>query len=224
VGEVPRSKRVLDVALVCLALPVLVPLFLLVALYIKLVSRGPVFYTQERVGFREQRFRMFKFRSMKVNAETKTHADHTTFLFRSDQPMEKMDHVDPRLIPMAWLVRSTGIDELPQLLNVLRGEMSLVGPRPCTVYEHEVMLPWHRRRFDVLPGLSGLWQVNGKNKTTFQQMIHWDITYTRECSVWLDVKIIFRTFPVLFGQLREMITRRFGRSAVPVPVAQVRQA
>ena len=208
VGEVPRGKRILDLALILLALPVLAPLFLVLAAFIKVVSPGPIFYSQERVGYRENRFRMLKFRSMKVNADTATHQDHTTHLFKSDQPMEKMDHVDPRLIPFAWILRSTGIDELPQLINVWRGDMSLVGPRPCTTYEHEVMVPWHKRRFGVLPGLTGLWQVNGKNKTTFQQMINFDIAYARQWSVWLDLKIMFSTFPVLLGQLREMMAKR----------------
>jgi lipopolysaccharide/colanic/teichoic acid biosynthesis glycosyltransferase len=218
VGHVPWGKRILDLALIVLALPVLVPLFLAVGAYIRLVSNGPIFYTQERVGFREGRFRMFKFRSMKVNADTKSHESHTTFLFKSDKPMEKMDHVDPRLIPFAWVIRSTGIDELPQLINVVRGEMSLVGPRPCTVYEHEVLLPWHKRRCEVLPGLTGLWQVNGKNKTTFQQMINFDIAYARQWSLGLDLRIVFSTLPVLVGQLREMIEKR--RRAAVSPVAQ----
>jgi lipopolysaccharide/colanic/teichoic acid biosynthesis glycosyltransferase len=217
VGQVPWGKRLLDLTLIALSLPALVPLFLAVAAYIKLVSRGPVFYTQERVGFRERRFRLFKFRSMKVNADTKQHESHTTFLFKSDKPMEKMDHVDPRLIPLAWVIRSTGIDELPQLINVALGEMSLVGPRPCTVYEHEVLLPWHKRRFGVLPGLTGLWQVNGKNKTTFQQMINFDIAYSREWSVGLDLKIMLSTFPVLTGQLGEMIEKRRRAASAPMP-------
>jgi lipopolysaccharide/colanic/teichoic acid biosynthesis glycosyltransferase len=220
VGHVPKGKRAMDSLLIFLALPVLVPLFLAVAAYIKLVSRGPVFYTQARVGFRERRFQMFKFRSMKLNADTKKHESHTTFLFKSDKPMEKMDHVDPRLIPFAWVIRSTGIDELPQLINVALGQMSLVGPRPCTVYEHEVLLPWHKRRFEVLPGLTGLWQVNGKNKTTFQQMINFDIAYSREWSVWLDFKIMLSTFPVLTGQLREMIEKRRRAVATPMPQAE----
>ncbi len=211
IGKVPLGKRVLDLTLIALALPVLLPLFAFIAVFIKVVSPGPVFFTQKRVGFREKRFRMFKFRSMKVNAETNTHESHTVHLFKSDKPMEKMDHVDPRLIPFAWVVRSTGIDELPQLINVVRGEMSLVGPRPCTAYEHEVMLPWHKRRFEVLPGLTGLWQVNGKNRTTFQQMINFDIAYSRGWSVWMDIKIMLSTFPVLLGQLREMVEKRRGR-------------
>lgn len=207
-GRVPLSKRVLDLTLIFLCLPVLLPLFGAIALYIKLVSRGPVFFTQERIGFRERRFRIFKFRSMRTNAEVKSHQSHTEFLYKSNKPMEKLDHVDPRLIPFAWIIRSTGLDELPQLINVVLGQMSIVGPRPCTAYEHEIMQPWHCRRFDVLPGLTGLWQINGKNKTTFQQMINYDIAYARECSAWFDLKIMFSTFPVLLGQLREMIEKK----------------
>ena len=217
VGEVPWGKRILDITLILLASPVWIPLFLVVAAFIKLVSPGPAFFTQERVGYREKRFRMFKFRSMKVGADTATHREHTAHLFKSDRPMEKMDHVDLRLIPFAWILRSTGIDELPQLINVCRGEMSLVGPRPCTTYGYEVMLPWHKRRFSVLPGLTGLWQVNGKNRTTFQQMINYDIAYARRWSLWLDIKIILRTLPVLFGQVREMIARRRQAARGPSP-------
>jgi len=208
VGEVSLGKRILDVGLIMLALPLLLPVFVLVALYIKVVSRGPVFYTQERVGYRGHRFRMFKFRSMRLDAEASLHHAHTTHLFRSNQPMEKLDHVDPRLIPFAWLMRSTGLDELPQLINVLRGEMSLVGPRPCTIYVHEVMLTWHKRRFSVLPGVTGLWQVNGKNQTTFLEMMNYDVEYARRWSLWLDLKIILATFPALSSQVGEILEKR----------------
>jgi len=211
VGSIPLGKRLFDWALVLVALPAVVPLFLLIMAFIKVVSPGPVFYRQERVGFRERRFWMYKFRSMKVDAETRLHSEHTTRLFRSDEPMEKLDHADPRLIPFGWLLRSTGLDELPQLLNVLRGEMSLVGPRPCTVYGHAVMVPWHKRRFEVLPGLTGLWQVSGKNRVTFQQMINNDLAYARGWSLWLDVRILLWTVPVLLGQVREMMAKRRRR-------------
>lgn len=218
--RVSLDKRLLDFVVILLASPILVPLMLGIALFIKLTSRGPVFFSQERVGFRERRFRLLKFRSMNVNAEVSRHADHTTFLFKSNQPMTKMDEEgDPRLIPLAWLLRSTGLDELPQLINVLRGEMSIVGPRPCTEYEFEVLMPWHMRRFDVLPGLTGLWQVSGKNKTTFLQMINFDIDYVRERSLWRDLRIMLRTFPVLFGQVREMIEKRWPRNDKARPQA-----
>jgi len=104
-----------------------------------------------------------------------------------------------------------GLDELPQLLNVLRGEMSLVGPRPCTFYEYQDYSPWHSRRLEALPGLTGLWQVSGKNDLTFNEMIRLDIQYAEESSVWLDVKVILRTFPVVFSQLRKAVAKRFKR-------------
>jgi len=216
--RVPVGKRVLDYAVILGASPVLVPLMLGIAAFIKLSSPGPVFFTQERVGFRERRFRLLKFRSMKANAEVARHADHTTFLFKSNQPMTKLESEgDPRLIPCAWILRSTGFDELPQLINVLRGEMSIVGPRPCTGYEFDVLLPWHKRRFDVLPGLTGLWQVSGKNKTTFLQMVNFDIEYARQGALWFDLRIMLRTFPVLYGQVREMVGKRWPKSGKARP-------
>jgi lipopolysaccharide/colanic/teichoic acid biosynthesis glycosyltransferase len=201
---VPLAKRVLDVACLLLALPTLLPLFLGIALLIRIVSPGPVFFTQERVGFMGRKFRIFKFRTMKVNAETQTHQSHLKDLIGSDKPMTKMDSKgDPRVIKFGGILRSSGLDELPQLINVLKGEMSLVGPRPCTQYEYEQFQPWHKQRFRALPGLTGLWQVSGKNKTTFNEMIALDIRYAKEWSAWMDIKIMFKTFPVLLGQIKE---------------------
>jgi lipopolysaccharide/colanic/teichoic acid biosynthesis glycosyltransferase len=118
--------------------------------------------------------------------------------------MTKLDATgDARLIPLGALLRSTGLDELPQFVNVLRGEMSVVGPRPCLQFECEDYLPWQRERFDTLPGLTGLWQVSGKNKTTFNEMIHYDIAYARSKSLWLDVGIIAKTIPALVAQVRD---------------------
>ena len=114
-----------------------------------------------------------------------------------------LDGADPRLIPGAKLLRSSGLDELPQLVNVLRGEMSLVGPRPCTVYEHTQFQEWQRERFETLPGLTGLWQVMGKNRLTFNEMIRLDVRYSREFSPVLDLWIMLRTPGVILGQLSE---------------------
>jgi lipopolysaccharide/colanic/teichoic acid biosynthesis glycosyltransferase len=123
--------------------------------------------------------------------------------------MTKMDSQgDPRVIKFGSLLRSSGLDELPQLINVVRGEMSLVGPRPCTEYEFDQFQPWHKQRFRTLPGLTGLWQVSGKNKTTFNEMISLDIRYANERSLWMDIKIMFMTFPVLLGQIREQRNRK----------------
>jgi lipopolysaccharide/colanic/teichoic acid biosynthesis glycosyltransferase len=203
-GRVPAAKRILDIGCLILALPTLLPLLLGIAALIKIVSPGPVFFMQERVGFMGRKFRIFKFRTMKVNAETQTHQNHLKTIINSEKPMVKMDaHGDPRVIKFGGILRSSGLDELPQLINVLRGEMSLVGPRPCTQYEYEQFQPWHKQRFRALPGLTGLWQVSGKNKTTFNQMINLDIRYANEWSPWLDIKIMFLTFPVLLGQIKE---------------------
>lgn len=211
---VPVWKRVLDVGMITLTAPVWAPLMLSLAAGIKLVSRGPVLFRQERIGLGERRFVCLKFRTMKVDAETTSHQNHLTTLLESDAPMKKMDHLDNRLIPGAWLLRSTGLDELPQLFNVLRGDMSLVGPRPCTEYEFTKYKQWQRERFNTLPGLTGLWQVSGKNRTTFTEMIQFDILYARTASAWLDIGIMFRTFPALLGQfLDNRLERAFLSSA-----------
>jgi len=204
VAKVPLMKRVLDISCLLLALPTLLPLFAGIALLIKIVSPGPVFFTQDRIGFMGRRFRILKFRTMKANAETQTHQSHLKDLINSEKPMTKLDSKgDPRVIKFGAILRSSGLDELPQLINVFRGEMSLVGPRPCTQPEYEQFQPWHKQRFRALPGLTGLWQVSGKNKTTFSEMINLDIRYANEWSLWLDIKIMFLTFPVLLGQIKE---------------------
>jgi lipopolysaccharide/colanic/teichoic acid biosynthesis glycosyltransferase len=116
----------------------------------------------------------------------------------SNAPMTKLDtRGDARVIPLGGMLRSTGLDELPQLINVFRGEMSLVGPRPCLPKEYDKHLPWQKERFRTLPGLTGLWQVSGKNRTTFNEMIELDLKYVRTRSLWLDLKILFRTIPVV---------------------------
>jgi lipopolysaccharide/colanic/teichoic acid biosynthesis glycosyltransferase len=201
----PLWKRSLDIFCLLLALPTLLPIFLTIAAVIKIVSPGPVFYRQERIGFMGKRFKILKFRTMKVNAETGTHQNHLKDLINSNTPMTKMDAKgDPRIIPFGSILRSSGLDELPQLINVIKGEMSLVGPRPCTEYELDQFQAWHKQRFRAVPGLTGLWQVSGKNKTTFNEMINFDIFYANHATIWFDIKIMFRTFPVLLGQVREM--------------------
>lgn len=208
-ARISLAKRVLDVTCILLALPTLLPIFLLVAALIKIVSPGPVFFRQSRIGFMGKRFRIFKFRTMKVDAEIGSHQNHLKNLISTDRPMTKMDSKgDPRVIKFGNFLRSSGLDELPQLINVLFGEMSLVGPRPCTEYEFDQFQPWHKQRFCALPGLTGLWQVSGKNKTTFNEMINLDIRYAKERTVWLDIKIMLMTFPVLICQIREQKTRR----------------
>ena len=203
----PRWKRALDIIFILLLLPLLLPLMLLVALIIRMVSAGPILFQQERVGYMGKKFMCFKFRTMYVGAESASHQGYLNQLMESNVPMKKLDaQGDSRIIPFGLLLRSTGLDELPQLINILRGEMSLVGPRPCLPYESEKYLPWQRERFCAAPGLTGLWQVSGKNKTTFAEMIQLDIQYARTKSFWLDSKIIFKTIPALLIQVYE--TRR----------------
>lgn len=191
---VPQWKRALDIFCILLSLPLLVPLGLLIAAIIKVVSPGPVLFKQERVGIGASRFMCLKFRTMKVNADTKVHQGHLNTLIKSNGPMQKLDvKGDPRLIRFGLALRSLGIDELPQLINVLRGEMSLVGPRPCIPYEFEHFPPEYQRRCETLPGLTGLWQVSGKNRLSFEQMMDLDLRYIREKTLWLDLCILFRT-------------------------------
>jgi lipopolysaccharide/colanic/teichoic acid biosynthesis glycosyltransferase len=140
---------------------------------------------------------------MKTDAAVTTHREYLKSLMKSDTAMLKLDKKDPRLILGGSLLRATGLDELPQLVNVLCGEMSLVGPRPCIPYEYEEYEAWQKRRFETLPGLTGLWQVSGKNRTTFNEMIHLDIAYVERQSFWLDATIIFRTVPALVVQVKE---------------------
>jgi lipopolysaccharide/colanic/teichoic acid biosynthesis glycosyltransferase len=148
---------------------------------------------------------------MHVNNDTSSHQAYLKKLINSDDPMEKLDNGrDPRIIPGGRIIRKACLDEFPQLINVLRGDMSLVGPRPCLPYEAEEFLRWHSHRFDVLPGLTGLWQVSGKNRLTFTQMIRLDISYCQNMSFWLDLKILLRTLPTVVGQVFEATLKRLG--------------
>jgi len=213
--QVPVWKRILDIVCILLLLPLLLPLMLFIMSLIKLSSAGPVFFKQKRVGFLGQYFMCLKFRTMVVNAETNSHQGYLNQLMKSNAPMTKMDAKgDPRLIRFGALLRSSGLDELPQLINVLRGEMSIVGPRPCLPYEHENYLPRHKKRYETLPGLTGFWQVNGKNKTTFRQMIAMDLWYAKNKSAAVDLWIIYRTVPTLFSQIQEMRSRAKGNSPI----------
>ena len=189
-----KWKRRLDLFCVLLSLPFSLPLMLLIALGIKLISHGPVLFYQERMGLGGERFICLKFRSMQVDAETLVHENYLKKLIESDRPMTKLDiSGDGRLIPGGRFFRATGLDELPQLVNVLRGEMSLVGPRPCTPNEFYNNEQEQLKRLQIPPGLTGYWQVNGKNRTTFHEMIAMDIWYTNHLSLWLDLWIILKT-------------------------------
>lgn len=205
----PRWKRVLDVLLILLVLPLLIPVVVLIVFIIRTVSKGPVLFQQERVGYLGKKFMCLKFRTMHVGSDTGVHQGHLNHLLNSDAPMVKMDvKGDSRIIPLGVILRSSGLDELPQLINVLRGEMSLVGPRPCLQYESNQFLPWQRERFNAVPGLTGLWQVSGKNRTTFVEMIQLDIMYARNKHFWLDAKIILLTIPALVIQMWDTKKKR----------------
>jgi lipopolysaccharide/colanic/teichoic acid biosynthesis glycosyltransferase len=207
-------KRALDLTGCLIALPLLLLCALAMAIVTKLVSPGPLLFRQERVGYQGRRFRIYKFRSMHVRADTVGHQNHFKELVASNAPMVKLDsRGDARLLPGAWLLRATGLDELPQIINVLRGDMSLVGPRPCLPTEAELYLPWQRERFDALPGLTGLWQVSGKNRTTFDEMMRLDIRYARSRTWLMDLRIIAMTIPALIVQVYDT---KVGRRSTKV--------
>jgi len=211
----PLWKRAVDIVCCLLALPFLALLTLVMTVVSALGSPGPVFFFQERVGHGGRRFCCYKFRTMTLNAATSGHEAYYKELMSSCTPMQKLDAKgDKRLIPGGWILRSSGLDELPQILNILRGEMSLVGPRPCLPYEFEAYAPWQRSRLDATPGLTGLWQVSGKNRTTFEEMVHLDIRYARDQSPWLDFKIVALTAPALLIQLSDTHRAR-RRNALP---------
>jgi exopolysaccharide biosynthesis polyprenyl glycosylphosphotransferase len=194
-------KRAFDVTAVAISLPLLSPLFLVIMILIKLDSKGPVLYKQERIGENGRVFTMYKFRSMQVDADPSIHKEHVTRLIQHNLLPEqlgtqnhslKLDS-DPRVTRIGKTIRKTSIDELPQLFNVLRGEMSLVGPRPPLVYEAELYQDWHKRRFEVLPGITGLWQVKGRNQVSFDEMVRMDLDYIQNQSIWLDIKVLLQT-------------------------------
>lgn len=207
-GPVPSWKRGLDLICILLSLPVTLPLMAAITLWIKCASRGPALFRQERIGRNGKRFVLYKFRSMKVNADPRRHRNHFTHLVQSDSPMVKLDLLcDSRLIPGGCLLRAAGLDELPQLLNVLRGEMSLVGPRPCLPEEYRFFSPKQRERFESLPGLTGIWQVHGKGVSTFSEMNAMDALYVRRSSLTLDLGIMLRTPFALLRQMHEAFQR-----------------
>ena len=190
------AKRVTDIICSLAGLIVLSPVLLITAIAIKLDSKGPIFFKQDRIGKDERIFSMYKFRSMVVNAE-----ELKKSLEKENErsgPMFKMKK-DPRITRVGRFIRKTSIDELPQLINVLKGDMSLVGPRPSLPKEVEAFEPWMKERLTVLPGLTCIWQVSGRNNIPFKEWMELDIKYVRERSYLLDLKLIFKTFFVLFG-------------------------
>lgn len=189
------AKRTLDIVLSLVLLLLLAPVFLVVAVLIKLSSSGPVFFSQERVGINKRRFLMHKFRTMVPNAEKMLR--ELEGQNEATGPVFKIKN-DPRITPIGRILRRTSIDELPQLLNVLKGDMSLVGPRPLPVRDYQGFREdWQRRRFSVRPGITCLWQVRGRSSVGFEEWMKLDLQYMDEWSIWLDLKILARTIPVV---------------------------
>jgi lipopolysaccharide/colanic/teichoic acid biosynthesis glycosyltransferase len=215
-SPVPTWKRGLDVSCILLSLPLTLPLIAAITLWVKLASRGPALFRQERIGRNGKRFVLYKFRSMKNNADTTRHKNHFRHLVSTDSPMVKLDLLcDSRLIPGGCLLRAAGLDELPQLLNVLRGEMSLVGPRPCLPEEFRFFSSRQRERFEALPGLTGIWQVHGKGVSSFSEMNAMDAIYVRRSSITLDLGIMLRTPVALLHQMYQAFLQHREASRKP---------
>ncbi|MEZ6091528.1 MAG: sugar transferase [Pirellulaceae bacterium] len=192
----PMWKRSIDIVGAFLLLALLSPFLIVVAIFVKCSSRGPILFRQPRVGAGGKHFTILKFRTMKVRADaSREHRAYVGRLATLEAPIEKPDHVD-RLIPGGKFLRRYSIDELPQLINVLLGTMSLVGPRP-DLLEVEDYQPWQLRRFEVLPGMTGLWQVSGKNRLSFREMIQLDIEYVDRRGFLLDARILWKTLSVV---------------------------
>jgi undecaprenyl-phosphate galactose phosphotransferase len=200
-------KRAFDTLVAALTLVLLAPLFALIAILVKLDSRGPVFYRQVRIGKNGREFRLYKFRSMTVGSDDD--ADREKLVAEFITSKEKQRHVEvasTKIVNEAhvtnvgkWL-RRFSLDEFPQLINVLRGEMSIVGPRPCLPYEYAHYEEWHKRRMSVLPGLTGMWQVAGRSIVSFEDMVILDLHYIQNASIILDLRVMLKTIPViLFG-------------------------
>lgn len=188
-------KRIFDFVAALLAVVILSPTFLIIAIAIKISDpHGPVFYTQERVGKDGRRFRMFKFRSMVTNADELLEKLKEQNEIKG--AMFKMKN-DPRITSVGRFIRKYSLDELPQLLNVVGGSMSIVGPRPPLPYEVDQYTDYDKQRLMVKPGATGMWQVGGRNALNFDQMVELDLTYINERSIWLDLKIMFETVKVM---------------------------
>jgi undecaprenyl-phosphate galactose phosphotransferase len=199
-------KRLMDVIVSLVLLVVLLPVFLLVAVLIKATSSGPVLFKQVRIGKNGRRFNFYKFRTMVANADAAQHKEFLKQFIDGKVAGERPDRAkvykitnDARVTKIGALLRRTSIDEFPQLLNVLRGEMSLVGPRPSLPYEFDNFKAWHKRRFNVLPGMTGLWQVSGRSSVKFNDMIMLDLYYIENMSIWFDIQIILKTLPAMFA-------------------------
>jgi exopolysaccharide biosynthesis polyprenyl glycosylphosphotransferase len=203
-GSGGHFKRLFDIVVSSMMLMVLGPVMIIIALLVKRSSSGPVFFVQERLGRDGTPFNFYKFRSMKHNSDDAIHRQFAAMFINGDNQADdetgekvfKMKR-DPRITAIGAFLRKTSLDELPQLFNILSGEMSLVGPRPPIAYEIENYQPWHMERLKAVPGLTGLWQVSGRSSVSFDEMVRLDIRYINEWSLWRDLVIILKTVPVV---------------------------
>ena len=196
-------KRSIDIIGSLIGIIITAPLLLIISALIKLTSPGPVFFKQERLGYRGEKFTFIKFRSMNSNTDADLHRNHVVNLITESssthKSWSKLEN-DPRITKIGKFLRKGSMDELPQLFNVLKGEMSLVGPRPPIPYEVEKYKLWHLKRImEVTPGITGLWQTRGRGETTFNDMVRLDLAYINNWSLWLDFKIILKTFLVVLS-------------------------
>jgi lipopolysaccharide/colanic/teichoic acid biosynthesis glycosyltransferase len=198
------AKRFIDVTGSVIAIAVFAPVLAAIAVWLKMSSTGPVLFRQERIGLGGKTFMLLKFRSMFANNDPTIHKEFVRNLISAGNDGDRAAGArpdgtykikgDPRVTPVGRILRKTSLDELPQFMNVLKGDMSLVGPRPPIMYEYEEYDLWHRHRvLDIKPGITGLWQVAGRSVTTFDEMVRMDIKYIREWSLWLDIQIILKT-------------------------------
>jgi exopolysaccharide biosynthesis polyprenyl glycosylphosphotransferase len=200
-------KRLIDIVGALFGLIIFSPIMLIIAMAIKLTSKGPLVFKQERLGYQSKKFIFLKFRSMYTDNDESFHREYVKKLIQGnhneinmgseDQPCYKIKN-DPRVTPLGKILRKSSMDELPQFFNVLMGQMSLVGPRPSILYELENYQGWHMKRvIDVKPGITGLWQINGRSISTFDEMVRMDLHYAKNWGLWLDIKILFSTVKVV---------------------------
>jgi lipopolysaccharide/colanic/teichoic acid biosynthesis glycosyltransferase len=196
VGAQWAVKRAFDLIVSAFVIVVGMPLWLAIAAAIKLTSHGPVFYRDPRIGLGEQTFGMLKFRTMVAGA-----ADQQAALEQENEAEGALFKIrdDPRVTPVGRLLRRFSIDELPNMLNVVRGQMSLVGPRPLPLRDHALLEDWHRKRSNVLPGMTGLWQISGRSDLSFDDLVRLDFFYLENWSIWLDISILAKTVPAVIA-------------------------
>jgi lipopolysaccharide/colanic/teichoic acid biosynthesis glycosyltransferase len=196
------GKRAMDVVVAFVGIVLLSPLMLVLVALVRLTSAGPAVFRQTRIGAGRRTFVMLKLRTMRTDADPEVHLDYVRRLMAGEAEavngLYKLDH-DPRITTVGRFLRKTSLDELPQLLNVLRGDMSLVGPRPMLPSELELMPSWAAVRFQVSPGITGLWQVSGRNRLTMLEGLQIDVDYIRRRSFWFDLLVLLRTIPAVLG-------------------------